>query len=409
MKFLSLALFLTLPLTAQDLTKIRNWKNNAGKVIKAKLISTNADKVTLETLNGKRATIKISVLSNSDQELIKKWSKQNKSQLHAGASSTTGSVPQGPFRWKSNFSGDATPEVKYVQFDDKRKAHLYKTKHFDFYIEQKMTNSTVSKCVAVFDNIVDALNEFPIGLKTVPDGSRPRYETILCASQARYMQLGGVPNSGGFFDPRRNLTVIPFTSMGIVQKGNNFVFDGKKRDFSTLVHELVHHCTSHWRAQPTWIVEGMADYMSAMPYRSGSFNFSNTGGYIAAQIRKYTKTTVGYHVVPKGVLQAITPERMLTVSRREWNMTLIQNQAEGSRYYASSMVYFYYFARVDGRGDGKYLIQYMHTLENARKNKKQVDQKAMIEKFLLRGRSYEELKTDMKNDLKSKGLKINFR
>lgn len=400
MKFLALTLFLALPLSAENLKEIRNWKNNKGKVIKAKLIRLKKDKVTLQTTNGREATIKISVLSQDDQKLLQAWAQKNKNSDNA-----VREIPSGPFRWKSKFSGDATPDVEYVKYDEKRKAHLYKTKHFDFYIEEKMTNSTVSKCVAVFDNIVDALDEFPIKLNTIPDGSRPRYETILCSSQRRYAELGGPPNSGGFFAPSKNLTVIPFSSMGIVKKGKNFVFDGKNRTFDTLVHELVHHSTSHWRAQPTWIVEGMADYMAAMPYRSGSFNFSNPGGYIASKIRKYSHTPIA----PKGVLQAVKPMRMLTVSRREWNATLFASQLEGGRYYASSMVYFYYFARVDDRGDGKQLIQYMHTLENARKAGKKIDQKAMIEKFLLRGRSEQELEAEMKESLKSKGLKINFR
>ena len=403
MKFLPLFLYSSLLLSvhATDLTQFREWKNNKGQTVEAKMLKFKNNEVTMQRKNGKVVKIPVNLLSKADQDLLKKWKSANPK---------VAGIPTGPFNWDSKFNGDATPDIEYINFDKERNAHLYKTKYFDFYITEKMTNSTVSKCVAVFDCIVGALNDMPLELNTVPGDGKPRYEAILVATDAQYMKLGGMPNSGGFFAPSRNLTVIPFKSMGIVKKGNNFVFDGKNTDFSTLIHELTHHSVSHWKSIPAWASEGMADYMAAMSYRSGSFNYSNRGGYIAKNIRKMKKYVAGAQIVKGGVLHSLKPEFLFKLNRRTWNATLGADRVAGSRQYVSSMVLFYYFCHIDADGDGENFIQYMHAHENDVKSGKIRDNNDLthVNKYLLRGRSYKDLEEDMVKKLSKKGIKVKF-
>ena len=272
--------------SAREVEGMREWVNNKGQEITASLVSLHKEKqggqevamITFKMKRGKDVTFPVSKLSVENQQELVEWMKIKP---HGIAS------PSPPYSWPSQHRGKNTPNVVYEKFDEEYQAHLYKTAHFDFYIDKKISDSTVAKCVAVFDTIVDALDALPLALDTIPSGERPRYKAILVSSAAQYMKMGGLENSAGFFSPRQNLTVIPFKSLGIIQKGNKWVFDGKNRSFETLLHELTHQSTQHWYGMPPWFQEGLAEYISVMPYRSGRFLFNKPGRAIADKLLKY--------------------------------------------------------------------------------------------------------------------------
>lgn len=396
-----------LPLSVEaDVLGMRQWTNQKNQKIKAKFIritykpeiKEKVHLVTFQLKSGKKTTLPMDSLSETDQNELMAWFKKNP----MGAA-----PPTPPYKWPSQFHGSNSPKVVYVKFDTKRKAHLYRTEHFDFYIDKKLSQSTVSKCVAVFDTIVEALDSLPLQLNTIPAANKPRYEAILVGSRETYMQMGGIPNSGGFFSPGKNLTVIPFQSLGIVKKGKNWVFDGKQRSFGTLLHELTHHSTSHWRGMPPWFQEGLADYMQAMPYQSGRFLFTNPGSSISSSIREYKNYSVGGGVMPGGAFKMIHPEKLFATSRVTWNQTMSDKTAS-ARNYASSCVLLYYLMHEDGRGDGEHLIAWLHSWRAAVLSRRGNEYGMLIKKHLLRDRSYQQLEEEISAAMKKKGLRIAF-
>jgi len=396
---LATLLFIATPLLAKpSVTDMRKWTDKKGRAIEAKLLKVNKQEIFLKRKNGLKINFKLDLLSEKDVQLLRQWLSQNPTGV---------APPSPPFHWPHNFNGGSSSSVEYVKFDKARGAHLYKTKYFDFYIEKKMTNSTVSKCVAVFDCIVGALDSLPMGLDTEPGGNRPRYQAILVATKQKYMEMGGIPNSAGFFAPSKNLTVIPFESMGIVKKGNNFAFDGKGRDFSTLIHEVVHHSTSHWRGMPAWYQEGLADYLSAMPYRSGGFSFSGAGASIAKQLRKYKGTTVENQIMPKGVYRMLSPSKLFKLNRREWNANM-SNRLLASRQYNSSMLLAYYYMHCDDRGDGRHFIEWMHAQRALGTKTGDAHNMGLVNKHLIRDRSTADLQKDIIEKLSKNGIKVQF-
>jgi hypothetical protein len=164
--------------------------------------------------------------------------------------------------------------------------HIFSAKHFNLLCNTKLSASTVSKCAAVFDSIVGALDSLPLGLNPIPREGEKRYDALLLSSRSLYQQQGGPANSAGVYIPRRNLTMMPYSSLGIVKKGSNWVFDGSRREFGVLIHELTHQTLiNRWGFLPVWFHEGIADYMQAMPYRSGQFLFTNPGAGVSTHIR----------------------------------------------------------------------------------------------------------------------------
>lgn len=392
--------------SAEGLRKWTNTKNQDITASLARITRLKSDKknsefrvdVTFKLKTGEKITFNAELLSKPHQNELKNWLKNNPTGI---------AKPSAPYSWPSKHNGSNTPKVEYVKFDDKRNAHLFQTTHFDFYSDEKLSDATISKCVAVFDSIVEAIDTFPMEMNTIPSEDKPRYQAILVSTQEKYMKMGGIVNSAGFFSPSRNLTVIPLRSLGIVKKGNNWVFDGKKRSFKTLIHELTHHSTSHWWGMPPWFEEGLADYMEAMPYQSGRFLFTNPGAAVSGSIREYKNTTVESRILPKGVYQMRHAEILFTMSRKQWNATMA-DPVTATRNYSSSMILMYFFMHEDGKGDGHHLIQWMHGYRAAILSRRNDDLNALFKKHILRDRTYEELEQEIQDAMSKKGTRLEF-
>lgn len=392
--------------TSREVEGLRVWTNKEGRNIEASLVrfffekedDKRVPKVTLKLKAGKEVTIPAETLSDDNQNELKTWLKTNPFGMGR---------PQGPYIWPSYYQGSNSPDIEFIRFDESRKAYLYRTRHFDFYIDKDISKSTVSQCVAVFDTIVEALDSLPLQLDAVPRGDRPRFEALLVATKESYYRNGGIPNSGGVFMPSKNLTMIPFSSLGIVQRGNKWVFDGSKRNFEVLLHELTHHSTSHWRGMPPWFEEGLADYMSVMPYRSGRILFTNPGNAVALSIRDYKKTRLEPYIFPKNTYQMLDTKTLFNLDRRTWNGGM-GDPLVSSRNYSSSMALMYYFMHEDGDRDGSHLIQWMHAWRAAAATRQFDQYDALVEEHLLRGRSHEELEEDIRSAMTKKGVRINF-
>ncbi len=395
--------------TSAPVEGLRVWTNSKNKDLTASLVKITRVKpdkknskarvdVTFKRKSGKKITFDVELLSKAHQQELRIWIRSNPTGI---------AKPTSPYSWPSSHNGVNSPKVEYVKFDDKRNAHLFRTAHFDFYSDEKLSDATISKCVAVFDSIVEAINKFPMEMDTIPSGDRPRFQAILVSTRQKYAQMGGSQNSGGFFSPSDNLTVIPYSSLGIVKKGSNWVFDGKNRSFETLVHELAHHSTSHWWGMPPWFEEGLAEYMAAMPYQSGRFLFTNTGAAVSTSIRKIKDYMVGNQVMPKGVYQMRNPEILFKVSRGEWNGSM-KDRVTSSRNYSSSMILMYFFMHEDGKGDGHNLIQWMHEHRAAFLSRRNGDLNAIFKKHILRDRTYKELEQEIQDAMRKKGTRLVF-
>ncbi len=387
-----------------DLSKPREWTGAEGKKVKAQLMSSRGERVTFKLASGNLTSLDKDKLSIADIKQLNAWEGTNPSGY---------SIPYGPYKWPPLFRGKDGFNVKYSRFDEARQAHVYETEYFNFFVDEKLSHSTLWDCFSIFFNVAGVLDAVPLHLDCIPKKEDKKYEVILVSSDAMYRRLGGPPNSGGFYDPRRHLTVIPFKSLGLVKEGKAWKFDKKKRSYRTLIHELTHHLTYRkWKGQPCWLEEGLADFMGAMPYKGTEFSFAKPGRYIQEGfIKMFKGTRVEGKLIPRGVYQAISLEYMFKVDRRNWNGLLEKDGFNGMRQYHTSLMMVYYFAFLDGKGDGANLVKFMHAQRKHFLEKKITSayDPSLREKYLLRGRSIDQLETQMVKAFAENKLQVKFR
>ena len=101
----------------------------------------------------------------------------------------------------------------------------------------------------------------------------------------------------------------------------------------------------------------------------------------------------------------------MQVPRSRWNQLLARDYLSGVRQYHTSMMVFYYFAFLDGKGDGAHLVQFMHAQRKAYVERKVQHEytPALREKYLMRGRSFGELEKQMKEAFAKQKLFVDFR
>ena len=377
--------------------KTRSWTSKEGKSLQATLTRATPRSVLLKvSRTGKVVEIPLDRLSAADRQATVAWLQENPDGLVP---------PRPPFRWPDRYQGEQQPRVTYARYDAQQRAHVFSARYYNLLSDKKLSESTVSKCAAVFDAIVGALDALPLALSPVPLEGENRYQAFLLSSRAEYQRRGGPANSAGVYIPSRNLTMMPYSSLGIVKKGTNWVFDGNRRDFGVLIHELTHQALiKRWGFLPVWFHEGIAEYMQAMPYRSGQFLFTNPG----AAISKHIRDGVGraYREFPCTHL-----ESLLTIEHRMWNQVNSVDPRRGLRNYASAEIAVWYFMHADGAGDGAHFISWIHELKRAARSDRRewpVRRRSLTEKHLLRGRSWAEVEDQIRKSLREKGLRVVF-
>lgn len=382
---------------ANPVLETRNWTSSEGKKLRATLLRATAKTVTLKIAKtGKTIDLPQARLSEGDQKATAAWLKTNPDGI---------APPRPPYHWPDRFNGEQHPKVKYVSFDEKKKVHVFQANYFNLLCDTKLSESTVSKCAAVFDSIVGALDSLPLGLNPIPGEGEKRYNAMLFSSRTAYHKNGGPPNSAGVFIPSRGLTMMPYSVLGIVKKGSNWVFDGSRRDFGVLVHELTHQTlVNRWSYLPVWFHEGIAEYMQAMPYRSGQFLFTNPG----AGVSKHIRDGVGriWKEFP-----CVRLESLLTIEHRTWNQINGTDRQRSWRNYASAEMAVWFFMHQDGDGNGAHFIDWIHELKSSHRahRKNWPAKKAeLTKKHLLRDRSWEQLEEEFRKALQEKGLRVTF-
>ena len=94
-------------------------------------------------------------------------------------------------------------------------------------------------------------------------------------------------------------------------------------------------------------------------------------------------------------------ERLMTITGREWAQELAEGTG-GRKNYPSANVLFYYFARLEGEGNGKNLVEYMKAVSEGMK-----EEEARTE-ILMSGKSFEALQEDVAKKWRSEGLRLTF-
>ncbi len=367
--YATIATLLSLLGTGMLSAEIRSWTNTDGKTIKGEYVDTDEDAVIL-LIKGKEKRIRISKLSDEDQEYIKQ--QQKKGGKHQVNKNFTA-------KWPSSTVMEDKLKARAVSEDEEKGEYIYETSHFRFYSPEKLALQTVSEMGRVFEGTYTACRMIPLNFpcrrfnvnKEVDetqqgeaDDGEEKMVARLFLTKADYdREVGpGMAGSAGLY--RTPEILVPFESLGIVKRGRTYSkAAGSKLETDTLIHELTHQMSLLGATYevPIWFAEGVAEYARLATYKSGRFNFKG----VKSNIKPYIIGGSGVSGRQLGSsFSAPSMEQFLNMSAQKFQSA--QGQATQFNYGFSALL-FYYFAHLDGKGDAARLKRWMRELQETQR------------------------------------------
>jgi len=368
----------------------RNWTSNDGKKIEASFAGAEGENVRLRLANGTVATVPLSRLSPEDAEYVRSL----------GAPSPSGGPPPAAKEWPRSIDIGATPDPETVTEDAEKKEFVYRSGHYEFHCDSKLTSSVVREFSRIFEATYLLNCTLPLDLKPKPEEDGQQYFIArLYTTREDYIANGGIEGSGGVYQRGKLSLAVPLESLGVKIQGSRVLLDnsGNDDDNNTLIHEITHQMMNHWLPKlRTWYVEGSAEAVEMIEYDRGKFNLSSR----KAQLQEYVDRGGG----DGKNFTMLDPGELFEIEGDTWAaaLTSIRGQATQNYYSAGLMTYYFYY--LDGVGNGANIIAYLRELENADESA----EPAAFEKHLLRGRTMDQLKGDLGKAFRGEGIALTF-
>ncbi|MEM6910852.1 MAG: SHD1 domain-containing protein [Verrucomicrobiota bacterium] len=368
----------------------RTWTDRQGRQLEGELIEQQTDRILLRLDDsGKTVPVPLALLSDEDLQYLQSLDPGAKDRLPSpsqGAAKLRGADFGTP--WPSEVRGELDIPVEELGQDESG-FYLYRTPHFEFQSEAALSASIVREFSRIFETTRQAIAALPLALPIAPEPGRDYFTTRLFRDRAGYFAAGGPEGSAGVYLGREKLIMIPLENLGVREVGRRFVLDAGEESH-TLIHEIVHQVTNRQRGWPTWLIEGLADYIASTDYRNARFSFTNK-----------TRQAKSYLEERRGVDDR-NPKLPQVHLLLEMSPLTFYNSANSLEHYAMGLLLFLYFAHLEGDEKGSSLQAYLAALEN-----KTAERKARQE-ILLGGQTLEAFAEDFLSKWRSAGLRIDF-
>lgn len=296
-----------------------------------------------------------------------------------------GSVPG---EWPTRVSSGHIP-VEAVREDPAAGVFIYRTPHFEFSSDVRMSINAVAEFGRAFEATLEAMRQMPLKWNPRPPPDRELFSARIFSEQDAYFAHGAPANSGGVYYHAKGEMHVPATSLGI-RRGSTTLMPDRSGDMATLVHEITHQVQHDWLVSlPLWLIEGMAVYMESIPYRRGEFRFDRRDprAFAASRypaIREYPMLNIN---------------EVMDATHQSWLNTLQMDPLKSRHFYFSSYLLTYYFLHMDGDGRSAALYRYLRAIE-------QGQNPAEAEKILLQGRTRSDLAEDIKRAFRRERVTI---
>jgi len=373
----------------------RTWTDNQGRKIEAEFSGINDGHVMLVMSGGQEYKFPIEKLSPDDQ----KWVADNAqaadnaeladSGENSGAQKGQRSVimrgdgPKAESSWPQKVEIDGTPEVEVVKEDGDSKQYVYRSKHYEFHSDIRLSKSVVREFSRIFEATYLLNCELPLDFAPQFEPGQKIFEARIFETREAYMKAGGMAGSGGVYMSRIKKFLVPIESLGVVNRGSRVTIDYDYRDFTTLIHEITHQMMNQWLGYlPIWYVEGSAVYTEIIDYKNGKFDLSNP------------KSLIKDHIGGREV-KMLDPEALFKMDNATW-LKALANRAASVNYNSAGMLAFYFY-HIDGEGDGANIIKCLRNIESGSKTWEDSEKE-----LLIRGRTMDQFREDLKNGYKDK-------
>jgi hypothetical protein len=357
----------------------RSWTDRQGRKIEATLVAADAVRATFLFSDGRKSVAAIASLSADDSAFVRDWRRTNRDAPLID--------PEAMPPWPSEVTAE-NYEVRIVSEDRAIGATSYESPHFAIASDIKLPLGVVRDLAAVFEATRAAVMTVPLALHSGFD--RTPYQVRLFSTTEAFQAAGGPTGSGGYFNGREMLILLP--NLGIRPATNGLTAEHQKSLF-VLKHEVSHQVIGRWAMlQPTWLNEGIAELFAATPYVRGKYTFQNLESGLQAYVLKWRKSPDSRSI------RLISPARLMAMSTRDWQE---QVAAQGAYdLYNSSALLAYWFIRYDGRGDAAGLASYYDALY------RRIPPEEAEQTFLLRGRNAEQFTAELQKLTKKMALSV---
>lgn len=272
--------------------EVRTWTSADGRQLQASLVDLDEESVTLKLQNGREAEIALTRLSPSDRTYL--------SELRSAGMA---------------FSPDPLPEETSApnEIEVTGGPEVYLTPHFSFETQEPVSKAFISEASRIYEGTFEALHAIPHGLTFAPPSGKSHFEgkfmtesNFSAVARQRMPSLPGQRVVGLYLGDEQRL-LVPYSSLGARKLGSRLTLR-KRSDTTTLVHEIVHQVMHRYLPLlPTWFSEGMAEYVSALPYQNGRFEFRNSERGLKERLKGE------YRISDREVANVIRPSSWLTL------------------------------------------------------------------------------------------------
>jgi hypothetical protein len=245
----------------------------------------------------------------------------------------------------------------------------WESAHFRIGSDLRLPLGIVRDLAAVFEGTREVLLATPLGLHA--GGERAKYRVRLFSDVAGYGLAGGATGSGGSFNGRELLILLP--NLG-VKPGTNGLTAEHSKNLFVLKHEVTHQLLRPWGwVLPSWLDEGFAECVASWPYTQGRYSLQNLDSALHDYLLKWRRDS------DRRTLRIIAPQTLMNLSREEWRTHVAAQSAYD--HYNSAALLTHYFLRHDGRGDSAGMAAYFDAMRRG------VPPTEAEGKYLLRGRT----------------------
>ncbi len=386
------SIFCVSPLLADESASFREWTDNQGRKVEAKLVGRGEDSVTFEMRDGRQLPFPMERLSPGDREIAETWkpapppgekSEATKEELNFDAP------------WPDRVSFKDDPEIDIISEDADKGEFIYESANFRYVCDARLAKSVVSGFARMFETTHKYCRELPLGLSggVKTDG---KYLILLFEEFETYVKNGGPPTSAGVFMGSRNLIMVPLQSLGVRPVGSGYMLDRDKSN-KTLPHEITHQLTPSVYFRPGsrgWFTEGIAEFVGVTPYRSGSYN-------VRGNVRDIMDYVIGYG--SKNMGGRALGEEITLPHLKEWMLMDYQKfLADPQTNYGGALLITTYFLLIDRDGDATRIRKFLKALHEGKSGQEAID-------ILLDGDTFESLQEQIAKGLRRYRVKLTFR
>ncbi len=365
------------------------------------MVAVEGDVVKLKLRTGAVVPVPLARLSAADQAFARQAAPAAPTAPAVAATGGATEMPAAPAAEKTwprtvALGTDVIP-VTVVKEDAAAKEFVYRSEHYEFRCDSKLGTNVVKEFNRIFEATYLVNCKLPLDFKPTPEPLHKYFVAQLYTTKDDYLANGGLKGSGGVYQSGKKALSVPLSSLGVMMVGSRVSLEpSKDEDNATLIHEITHQMMNHWlRHLPVWYIEGSAEYVSILKYEHGRFSLGGMGERLHHFLQR--RGTDGKHYT------MLDLEELTSLDGKTWAAALTNGKA--GKNYASAALLTYYFYHLDDQRDAAHMMAYLRAVENA---KTKEEHEAAFKTHLMRERSFDDLKTDLKKGMRKEGIEIEF-